>query len=55
MKLGAEEKLAALEKRVSLDVAAVAWLDKERDELVQTMERLRSEHGVARQEGDQAF
>ena len=44
----------ALEKRASLDVVAVAWLHKEWDELLQTMERLCSEHGLARKEHDQA-
>ncbi|XP_066347672.1 uncharacterized protein [Miscanthus floridulus] len=54
LKLGAEEKLATLEKRASLDAAAVARLRKERDELLQTAERHRSEHGAAREERDQA-
>ena len=44
-----------LEKRASLDATAVARLRKERDELIQTAERLRSEHGAAREERDQAF
>ena len=35
LKLGAEEKLMALEKRASLDAAAVARLRKEWDELLQ--------------------
>ena len=55
VKLGAEEKLTALEKRVSLDAAAVVRLRKERDELLETTERLHSERGVARKEHDQAF
>ena len=42
----------ALEKRVSLDATAVARLRKEQDELLQTMERLRLEHGMAREEHD---
>jgi len=45
----------ALEKRASLDAAVVARLRKERDELLQTTERLRSEHGAAREERDQAL
>ena len=45
----------ALEKRVSLDAMVVARLPKERDELLQTMERLHSEHGAAREERDQAL
>ena len=55
LKLGAEEKLVALEKRASLDAAAVARLHKERDELLQTAVRLCSEHGMAREEHDQAL
>ena len=55
LKLGAEEMLVALEKRASLDATAVARLHKERDELLQTMERLCSEHGAAHEERDQAF
>ena len=54
LKLGAEEKLMALEKRVSLDAAMVARLRKERDELLQTAERLLSECGTAHEECDQA-
>ena len=45
----------ALEKRASLDAAMVARLRKERDELIQTVERLCSEHSMAREECDQAF
>ena len=52
LKLGAEEKLAALEKRASLDAMVVTQLRKEWDELIQTTERLRSERGVAHEEHD---
>ena len=52
MRLGAKEKLAALEKRVILDATAVARLQKELDELLQTSKRLHSEHGAAREERD---
>ena len=52
LKLGAKKKLTALEKRVSLDAAVVARLCKERDERIQTTERLRSEHGAAHEERD---
>ena len=55
LRLGAEEKLATLEKRASLDAVAVFQLCKERDELLQTTERLCSERGAAREEHDQAF
>ena len=44
----------ALEKRASLDDAVVARLRKERDELLQTTERLCSEGGVAHEECDDA-
>ena len=40
------------EKKVSLDAMVVAWLCKERDELIQTTERLRSKHGAAHEEHD---
>ena len=53
--MGAKEKLTALEKRASLEAMAVARLSKEWDELLQTVERLCSEHGMAREERDQAF
>ena len=52
MKLGGKEKLTALEKRASLDAMAVTRLCKERDELLQSVERLLSECGVAREEHD---
>ena len=45
----------ALEKKASLDAAAVTRLHKEWDELIQTTERLCSKHGVARKEHHQAF
>ena len=44
-----------MEKKASLDAAVVAKLRKEWDELLQTMERLHSEHGAAREERDQAL
>ena len=40
----------ALEKKESLDAAMVARLRKERDELLQTMERLCSERGATHEE-----
>ena len=55
LNLGAKEKLVALEKRASLDVVAVARVHKEQDELLQTVERLHSKHGMAHEEHDQAF
>ena len=42
----------ALEKKASLDAAAVARLRKERDELLQTTERLHSDRGMAHEERD---
>ena len=55
LKLGAKEKLTALEKKVSLDATAVTRLRKEQDKLLQTTKRLRSEHGVAHEERYQAL
>ena len=55
LELGAEEKLVALEKRVSLDATSVARLRKEHNELIQTMERLYLGCGAAHEECDQAF
>ena len=55
MKRGVEEKLKAVEEKASLDAVAVARLCKERDELLQTAERLHSEHGAAHEESDQAL
>ena len=52
LKLGAKEKLVALEKRASLDAVTVARLRKERDELIQTAERLHSEHDATHKERD---
>ena len=52
LKLGAEERSAALQQRVSLDIEVIACLCKERDKLRQTMERLCLEHGAARGERD---
>ena len=42
----------ALEKKASLDAVAVARLRKERDELLQTVERLHLERGMAHEEHD---
>ena len=55
LRLGTKEKLIALERRASLDAKAVAPLRKERDELLQTVGWLYSEHGMAREEHDQAI
>ena len=45
----------ALEKRASLDAMTVAQLHKERDELIQTIERICLERGAAHKECDQAI
>ena len=42
----------ALEKRASLDAMVVSRLRKERDELIQTVKRLHSEHGATHEESD---
>ena len=55
LKLVDEEKFIALAWRTSQDAEAVAWLRKERDELLQTMGRLHSERSMARKERDQAI
>ena len=55
LRLGAEDRSAALEQRAKLDAEAVARLRKERDELRHTAERLRSERGAAYGERDQAI
>ena len=55
LKLGAEERFAALQQRVNLDAKVVAQLRKERDKLHQTTERLSSKHGTAHEEHDQAI
>ena len=53
LKLGAEERSTALQQRASLDAEVIARLHKERDELRQTMERLRSEHDATHEKCDQ--
>ena len=52
LKLRPEEKLMDLEKKVSQDAAMVERLCKEWDELIQTVERLRSERCAAHEERD---
>jgi hypothetical protein len=37
----AKEKFVALAKRARLDATEIEWIQKERDELLQTMARLR--------------
>ena len=55
LRLVAEERSATLELRVKLDAEMVTRLRMEQDELCYTMERLRSEHGMAYGERDQAI
>ena len=52
LKLEAEDRSAALQQRANLDIEVIARLRRERDELRQTIERLRSERGTARKEHD---
>ena len=47
--------LVALEKRASLDATTITRLRKERDELIQTIERLHLKCCAACEERDQAF
>ena len=55
LKLAAEEKFTALAWRASHDAKAVAQLCKERDELLETIGRLRSERSTAHEECDCAI
>ena len=50
-----ERAFEALSARSWRDNEEAAKVRKERDELLQTMERFHSEHGVAREERDQAL
>ena len=52
LKLKAEGRSAALQRRVDQDAEAIARLRRERDELLQTTERLCSEHGTVCEERD---
>ena len=52
LKLEAEERSATLQQRANQDAEVIARLRRERDELCQTMERLRSERGMVREERD---
>ena len=45
----------ALQRRVDQDIEAISQLRRERDELLHTIERLRSEHGMVREERDRAI
>ena len=53
LKLEAEERSVTLPQRVNQDAEVIARLCRERDKLRQTAERLRSEHGMAREERGQ--
>ncbi|XP_066311530.1 uncharacterized protein [Miscanthus floridulus] len=55
LKLKAEERSAALQQRADRDTETITRLREERDELCQTEERLRSEHGAAREDCDRAI
>ena len=54
LRLVPEERSATLEQRAKLDAEMVGQLRTERDKLCHTTERLRSEHGAAYRERDQA-
>ena len=54
LKLKAEDRSVALQRRVDQDIEAISQLRRERDELLHTIERLRSEHGMVREERDRA-
>ena len=55
LKLEAEERSVALQQRANQDAEVIAWLHREHDELRQTIESLRSEHGTVCEERDQAI
>ena len=55
LKLGVEKKLTTVEKKANLYAAVVTRLRKEQNKLLQTMARLRSERGMAREERDKAL
>ena len=55
LKLKAKDRSMALQQRADQDAEVIARLRRERDELCQTMERLRSEHSTAHEERDQAI
>jgi TATA-binding protein-associated factor Taf7 len=54
LKIAVEGRLMALETRTRQDTTMIEQLHKEQDGLLQTMERLRSEHNTAREERDAA-
>ena len=54
LKLKAKDRSAALQQRADQDAEVIARLCWERDELLQTTERLRSKHGTVREESDRA-
>ena len=54
LKLKAEDRSTALQKRVNQDAEVIARLRRERDELCWTEERLRSERSMAHEERDRA-
>ena len=54
LKLKAEDRSTALQRRADQDAEAIARLRRERDELLQTAERLCSERGTVREERDRA-
>ena len=54
LKLKAEDRSTALQRRADQDAEAIARLRREQDELLQTIERLRTEHGMVCEERDRA-
>ena len=55
LKLEAEDRSAALQQWVDQDAKVIARLRRERDKLLQTMERLRLEHGTVHEESNRAI
>ena len=55
LKLRAKERSMVLQQRANQDTGEITRLHRERDELCQTIERLRSECGSVHEERDRAI
>jgi len=55
LKLKAEDRSTALQRRADQNAEAIARLRRERDELLQTAERLHLERSTVRKEHDRAI
>ena len=55
LKLKAEDRSAVLQRRADQDAEAIAWVHRERHELLQTTERLHLERSTVHEEHDRAI